>query len=73
MAIHLHSMRELAVRTGDGIEVRLLWCGGDGRLAVHVFDARCGHVFVVDVRDGGRAMDVFHHPYAYAAWHGVST
>ena len=73
MAVHLHTMRELAVRTGDGIEVRLLWCGRRGRLAVEVADAKRGHLFVVDVRDGERAMDVFHHPYAYAAWHGVAT
>ena len=70
---HTHITRELDSRTGDGIEVRLLWCGREGRLAVEVADAKRGHVFVVHVRDGERAMDVFHHPYAYAAWHGVAT
>jgi len=74
MAVHLiNSMRELAVRTTDGIEVRLLWCERESRLAVQVADAKTGHVFVIDVREGERAMDVFHHPYAYAAWHGVPT
>lgn len=27
--------------------------------------------FVVEVRNGDGALDVFHHPYAYAAWHRV--
>jgi len=74
MALQLiHTTRELASRTSDGIEVRLLWCEHDGRLAVAVADGKTGEAFAVDVRDGERAMDVFHHPYAYAAWHGVAT
>ena len=27
--------------------------------------------FTIEVREGERALDVFNHPYAYAAWHGV--
>jgi len=30
-------------------------------------DGRTGDAFSVEVRDGERALDVFHHPYAYAA------
>jgi hypothetical protein len=74
MALHLlHTTRELASRTSDGIHVQLLWCERDGGLAVAVADGKTGEAFAVDVRDGERAMDVFHHPYAYAAWHGIAT
>ena len=59
--------RELDRRTGDGIEVRLLWSRNDGRVAVAVADTRTGEVFEVPVRKGERALEVFHHPYAYAA------
>jgi hypothetical protein len=32
-----------------------------------------GARFQIDVRHGERALDVFHHPYAYAAWRGIDT
>jgi hypothetical protein len=59
--------RELDHRVSDGIEVRLLWSVPDHRLLVAVADGRTGDAFTVEVRDGERALDVFHHPYAYAA------
>ena len=59
--------RELDHRVSDGIEVRLLWRRHDDRLLVAVSDARTGDAFSVEVRDTERALDVFHHPYAYAA------
>ena len=61
------SVRELDSRTGDGVEVCLLWHPQDDRLWVSVNDTRTGESFKVRVRDGERALDVFHHPYAYAA------
>jgi hypothetical protein len=67
----LATMRELDSRFSDGIHVRLTYCGRDGRVAVAVLDTRSGESFSVAVRDGERALDVFHHPYAYAAWHGI--
>jgi hypothetical protein len=67
------AMRELHSRVNDGIHVRLLWGEDDGGLAVSVSDIRTGSDFTLDVRDGEDAMEVFHHPYAYAAWHGVDT
>jgi hypothetical protein len=67
------AMRELHTRVNDGIHVRLLWGEDDGQLAVSVSDIRTGSDFTLDVRDGEDAMEVFHHPYAYAAWHGVDT
>ena len=62
-----HSTRELDVRASDGIEVRLLWCQDDGHVTVAVTDTKTGEAFEVPVREGERALEVFHHPYAYAA------
>ena len=62
------TLRELDARSSDGISVRLLWEETTGQVLVDVSDAKTGDAFVVEVREGGRALDVFHHPYAYAAW-----
>ena len=59
--------RELDSRMGDGIEVRLLWCQNDGHVTVAVTDTKTGEAFELPVREGERALEVFHHPYAYAA------
>ncbi len=67
------STRELDTRTNDGIQIRLLWCEGDGRLSVTVLDTKTGASFSLDVREGERPLDVFHHPYAYAAHHDINT
>jgi hypothetical protein len=64
-------LHELDHRSRDGVSVTLLWHGRDDRVLVAVVDAKFGQSFEVEVRDGERALDVFHHPYAYAAWHGV--
>jgi hypothetical protein len=60
-------IRELDHRKVDGIDVRLLWNQSADRAVVAVFDAKSGEAFEVPVRDGDRALDVFHHPFAYAA------
>lgn len=62
-----HVTRELDRRTSDGIEVRLLWCPDDGHLTVAVTDTKIGEAFVLPIREAERALEVFHHPYAYAA------
>ena len=67
------TMRELHSRDNDGIHVRLLWSECEGRLAVAVTDTRTAEAFCIEVRDGENALEVFTHPYAYAAWHGVDT
>jgi hypothetical protein len=69
----LDSMRELDSRTNDGIHVRLLWHQTDDHVVVAVDDAKTGDAFVVGVHGGESAIDVFHHPYAYAAWHRITT
>jgi hypothetical protein len=64
--------RELHSRVSDGIHVRLMWSDGDGRLWVSVFDRKRGDDFSIDVRDRSRALDVFRHPFSYAAHYGVA-
>ena len=58
--------RELDSRTSDGIHVRLLWNPDEG-VSVAVNDTKTGEAFELPVRNDQRALDVFHHPYAYAA------
>jgi len=66
-------MRELNSRINVGVHIRLLWCQDDGRLAVAVTDTRSCEAFSIEIREGENALDVFHHPFAYAAWHGIKT
>ncbi len=61
------SVRELDCRWTNGIQVRLLWCQADARVSVAVVDARSHESFRIDVPDGERPLDVFYHPFAYAA------
>ena len=63
----LTCVRELDCRWTNGIQVRLLWCQVERRLSVAVVDTRSGESFRIDLRDGERPMDVFNHPFAYAA------
>ena len=51
----------------DGIYVRLLWHLDNGQVSITVDDANTGEAFELMVRDGERALDVYHHPFAYAA------
>jgi len=67
------SIRELDARETDGIQVGLMWCEHDGTLWVTVVSTNTGDAFHVEVHDGEQPLDVFHHPYAYAAHHGVQT
>jgi hypothetical protein len=60
-------IRELDQRSSDGIDVRLLWCPVDDRVLVAVSDAKTGESFTVEVLEHERPLEVFHHPYAYAA------
>lgn len=59
-------LRELDHRAGDGIDVRLLWRPHDDRALVAVSDAKSGETFTIEVGADQRALDVFHHPFAYA-------
>jgi len=69
----LTSIRELDSRVTNGVQVRLLWCEHNGTLWVTALNTKTGDAFHLEVHDGERPLDVFHHPYAYAAHHGVAT
>jgi hypothetical protein len=64
---------ELDHRSNDRIDVWLLWCERDNRVLVAVADEKTGERFEIELREGEQALDVFNHPYAYAAWHGIDT
>jgi hypothetical protein len=56
---------QLAYRSGDGIEVSLLWSRLTDRVTVLVANLRSGELFDFEPpRD--RALDAFYHPFAYA-------
>lgn len=72
MITEIHTvMRELDSRVSDAIRVRLIWCERDDQTFVVVTDHRGGEAFSVQVGEGEHPLDVFHHPYAYAAFHGI--
>lgn len=58
--------RELDSRSGDGLDIRLLWNPDDDSVTVTVADVRTQELFVIPVaaRDAAAA---FQHPFAYAA------
>jgi hypothetical protein len=62
--------KELAQRETDGIAVTLLWHTETDLLTVSVQDWRTGEAFELSA-GADEAMDVFHHPYAYATRGGV--
>jgi hypothetical protein len=63
--------RELAHRVNSGVEVVLFWHEPTDELTVTVSDERTGAYFEL-AADPERALDVFNHPYAYAASRGVA-
>jgi hypothetical protein len=62
---------ELAVREQSGVAVTLHWVRGTDLLFVSVVDRRNGEAFELVLQPDERALDVFHHPYAYAAARGL--
>jgi hypothetical protein len=58
--------KELAHRENDGVAVTLFWHSDSNRLSVSVYDWRNGDWFELEAA-ARNAMDVFEHPYAYAA------
>jgi hypothetical protein len=61
------AVRELDHRSTDGLEVTLQWHAVTNVVSVAVLDTKSGEEFELVVGDGEDALDVFHHPYAYAA------
>ena len=65
----LPTRRELDHRHSNRIDVTLSWCPAQNTLYVTVSD-NAGDSFELVV-DAHEALDVFHHPYAYAAFRSV--
>jgi hypothetical protein len=65
-----HPYRELAHRASDGVEVVLFWHEPTDELTVAVSDERTGAYFELRA-EPDQALDVFKHPYAYAAFSDV--
>jgi hypothetical protein len=63
--------QELAHRSGDGIDVSLLWSRLTNLLWVAVRDVRSGAAFELVTESGAEALDAFRHPFAHAAWRGI--
>ena len=57
---------ELHHRSADGIEISLLWSSVTNALRVAVEDSRSGVSFELPA-PAEKALDVFEHPFAYAA------
>jgi hypothetical protein len=58
-------IRELAERTSNGTVMRLFWLQGTRELWVEVYELEFGLTIVVPTKPE-RALETFHHPYAYA-------
>jgi len=58
-------IRELAERTSNGTLMRLLWLQGTRELWVEVYEPEFDVTIVIPARPE-RALETFHHPYAYA-------
>jgi hypothetical protein len=57
--------RELAFRASNGTQVRLLWRHGTRQLWVEVMEPATAWALTIQAQPEN-ALDVFHHPYAYA-------
>jgi len=70
---HSTTLRELAHRAHDGLEVTLLWDARSNEVSIDVADERSNTSFSLPVAPGS-ALDAFNHPYAYApAWVGATS
>ena len=57
----------LALRRSGTTEVGLFWSKRSGRAAIAVEDEATGTHFELDIDPGDDPLDLFNHPYAYAA------
>ena len=60
----LNDWRELAERTGDGLEVTLLWSKSRDQVKVAVNDSKTDDECEFEVA-GGNALSAFYHPFAH--------
>ena len=64
---HWQETKDLDFRAADGVEVTLLWAKARNRVWVAVRNHRSGEEFELEIREDDNPLDVFNHPYAYAA------
>jgi hypothetical protein len=57
--------RELMTRTSSGFRIALLWHPQKDAVSIAVEDFDSGHALQFPI-EGSRALDAFHHPFAYA-------
>jgi hypothetical protein len=62
----IRSMRELAHRSNDGIDVTLFWHSDTDELTVCVCDQRRGAYFELEP-EASDALDAFYHPYSHVS------
>jgi hypothetical protein len=62
---------ELDARDQNGVAVTLLWLRGTDVVIVSVLDSASGEAFELVLHSDENALDVFRHPYAYAAARGL--
>jgi hypothetical protein len=63
-------IRELAERTSNGTLLRLFWLQGTRELWVEIREPEFDVTIVIPA-EPERALEAFHHPYAYAAARSV--
>lgn len=61
----------LAYRVNAGIHVTLLWAPDTNTVSVSVWDTATEDRFELVLEPELNPIDVFEHPYAYAAWRGI--
>ena len=61
----------LASRRNAGLRVTLLWAADTNAVAVLVRDDYANEQFELLVEPEANPIDVYEHPYAYAAWRGI--
>ena len=66
-----HTPKELASRHAGTTEVALLWSKRTHRATVAVLDEFTGDYFELEVGEYDHPLDLFDHPYAYAAARGL--
>jgi hypothetical protein len=69
-SISIGQAKELDARSGNGIDVELLWYPTTDTVTVSVRDASRDLSFELAV-DPARALEAFHHPFAFASSRGI--
>ncbi len=64
-------IRELCSRSCNGIDIALIWHRCNNTAMVVVVNHRNGERFLLEVDESENALDMYHHPYAYAAYRQI--